>query len=130
MTTVNPPTLTTDSMGFGSLGSGISERTHETVVVVKPTTATAIATGLPPGRRIRPRGRGNRWTRIAAANIKRYGMKNEITDTLTMTLYAPCTPVPIWLTTMNTTEMTARKSNETYGVPHRGCRRPNAGGKY
>src|SRR5215467_3667766 len=60
--TVAPTILTTARNLFGSSGEGITEKRIVESVVRKPTLATNLATGRPPGTRKPSIGAGRAWT--------------------------------------------------------------------
>src|SRR5262245_8520016 len=120
-----PTTLTTASVLFGSLSSGTHASTIDTAVTKKPTEASAIATGLPPGTRITSGPAGSRCSAIIAANMNRNGMKFVMMPMLTSASYAPRTDVFAWLRNTNRPAKAACTRRETYGVLHVGCSRPN-----
>ena len=66
-------------------------------VTTAGTEASSTATGFPPGSRVTPGGTGSRCSRIIARNRNTNGMKYVMIDMLTSRSYAPCTLLPVWL---------------------------------
>ena len=86
MSTALPPTTFSTARGlFGSSADGITDSRIVIDVLTRPTHASVIATGLPPGTR-RTSGPAVRFCRrIIAPNRNRYGMKYAMIAMLTST---------------------------------------------
>ena len=80
---VEPMTLAIANPLWGSVSGGTTASTIVIDVVSRPTDASSMAMGFPPGSRAIPAGKGSRCSRIIARNKNTNGMKYVMIDMLT-----------------------------------------------